>query len=117
MRLLQQGGRSRSRAIKYNRTLSRRLRFRRTPSRPRPPRPARTERSRNMGVHEARGTLSKAMKELMLRWADVKANWDDVQSSQFEETYLRNLEADLRVAAAAMDQVGQMLHQVRRDCE
>ncbi len=70
-----------------------------------------------MGVHEARGTLAKAMKELMQRWADVRANWDDVQSRQFEETYLRNLEADLRVAAAAMDQVGQMLHQVKRDCE
>ena len=70
-----------------------------------------------MGVHEARGTLAKSMKELMHRWADVRANWDDVQSRQFEETYLRNLEADLRVAAAAMDQVGQVLHQVRRDCE
>jgi hypothetical protein len=70
-----------------------------------------------MGMHEARGTLAKAHKELMLRWADVRANWDDAQSRQFEETYLRNLESDLRVAAAAMDQVGQMLHQVRRDCE
>jgi len=70
-----------------------------------------------MGVHEARGTLAKAHKELMLRWGDVRANWDDVQSRQFEETYLRNLAADLRVAAAAMDQVGQMLHQVKRDCE
>ena len=70
-----------------------------------------------MSVHEARGTLSKAMKELMTRWADVKGNWDDVQSRQFEETYLRNLESDLRVAASAMDQIAQVLHQVRRDCE
>ena len=70
-----------------------------------------------MGLHEARGTLAKAHKELMLRWADVRANWDDVQARQFEETYLRNLESDLRVAAAAMDQVAQTLHQVRRDCE
>lgn len=69
-----------------------------------------------MGVHEARGTLSKAMKELMLRWTDVRSNWDDAQARAFEETYLRNLEADLRMAAAAMDQVGQMLQQVRRDC-
>src|SRR5688500_13000250 len=103
MRLVPQGGRWRSRAIKYNRTPPpRRSRFRPTPN-PRPPNPRPptlrpTERSRNMGVHEARGTLSKAMKELMLRWSDVKSNWDDVQSRQFEETYLRNLEADLRVA-------------------
>jgi hypothetical protein len=70
-----------------------------------------------MGVHEARGTLAKAYKELMLRWADVRANWDDAQARQFEETYLRNLESDLRVAGSAMDQVGQVLHQIRRDCE
>ena len=70
-----------------------------------------------MGLHEARGTLAKAMKELTTRWADVRANWDDVQARQFEETYLRNLEADLRVAAAAMDQVAQVVNQVRRDCE
>jgi hypothetical protein len=70
-----------------------------------------------MGLHEARGTLAKAMKELTTRWGDVKANWDDVQARAFEETYLRNLEADLRVAAAAMDQVAQVVNQVRRDCE
>ena len=70
-----------------------------------------------MGLHEARGTLAKAMKELTTSWADVRANWDDVQARQFEETYLRNLEADLRVAAAAMDQVAQVVNQVRRDCE
>jgi uncharacterized protein YukE len=70
-----------------------------------------------MGVHEARGTLAKAFKELMNRWADVRANWDDAQAEAFEETYLRNLEADLRTAGGAMDQIGQVLHQVRRDCE
>ena len=70
-----------------------------------------------MGLHEARGTLAKSFKELMLRWADVRANWDDAQARAFEETYLRNLEADLRVAGAAMDQAAQLLNQVRRDCE
>ena len=70
-----------------------------------------------MGVHEARGTLGKAFKELMNRWADVRANWDDAQAAAFEETYLRNLEADLRTAGGAMDQISQVLHQVRRDCE
>ena len=70
-----------------------------------------------MGLHEARGTLAKSFKELMLRWADVRGNWDDAQARAFEETYLRNLEADLRVAGAAMDQAAQLLNQVRRDCE
>ena len=70
-----------------------------------------------MGMHEARGTLAKAHKELMLRWAEVRGNWDDPQARAFEEQVLRNLEADLRTAGSAMDNLGQLLHAVRRDCE
>ena len=70
-----------------------------------------------MGMHEARGTLSKAMKELLLRWRECRAQWDDVQAEEFEATYLFNLESDLKVAGAAMEQMSTLLHQVHRDCE
>jgi hypothetical protein len=70
-----------------------------------------------MGVHEARGNLAKSFKELMLRWQDTRAQWDDAQAEQFEESVLRNLESDLRTANSAMEQMGVLLHQVRRDCE
>jgi hypothetical protein len=70
-----------------------------------------------MGVHEARGTLSKAMKELLLRWSDTRAQWDDVMAEEFEKTYLDALESDLRTSASAMDQIGILLQQIRRDCE
>ena len=70
-----------------------------------------------MGMHEARGTLSKAFKELLLRWQDARSQWDDVQAEQFETTYLQNLESDLKVAGSAMDQLSILLHQVHRDCE
>jgi hypothetical protein len=70
-----------------------------------------------MGMYEARGTLAKAFKELTLRWADAHAQWDDAQSEQFETTYLRNLESDLKVAGSAMDQMAVLLNQARRDCD
>ena len=70
-----------------------------------------------MGVHESRGNLAKAIKELMLRWRDTRAVWDDARAEQFEQQYLRQLEADLRVAGSAMDQMGILIQQVRRDCE
>ena len=70
-----------------------------------------------MGVHEARGNLSKAFKELMLRWQETRAQWDDAQAEQFEETVLRDMESDLRTAHSAMDSMGILLGQVRRDCE
>lgn len=70
-----------------------------------------------MGMHEARGTLAKSYKELMLRWAEVRGSWDDAQSRHFEETVLRNLESDLKSASNAMDQMAILLSQARRDCE
>jgi hypothetical protein len=70
-----------------------------------------------MGVHESRGNLSKAFKELMLRWADTRQGWNDVRSEQFEQQYLIELENNLRMAGSAMDQIGILINQARRDCE
>ena len=70
-----------------------------------------------MGMHEARGTLAKAIKELNRRWIETRSEWADAQMEQFENTYMRNLESDLKTATTAMEQMTSLLHQVRRDCE
>ncbi|HEY8665501.1 MAG TPA: hypothetical protein VIL86_02495 [Tepidisphaeraceae bacterium] len=70
-----------------------------------------------MGVYEGRGALSKAIKELMLRWNETKLHWDDAVSERFEEAHLAPLEMDLRNATSAMDHMAVLLSQIRRDCE
>jgi hypothetical protein len=70
-----------------------------------------------MGVHEGRGTLARAMKDLMLRWQDTRSQWNDAQAKRFEEERLLNIEHDLRAAVSAMDSMAVLLAQVRRDCE
>ncbi len=70
-----------------------------------------------MGVHESRGNLAKAYKELMNRWLETRQSWDDARAEEFEQKYLRELEADLRTAGSAMDQMGILINQARRDCE
>ncbi len=70
-----------------------------------------------MGVFEGRAQLGKAMKELAMRWSETRMSWDDVQSTQFEETFIAALEADLRNATGAMDHIAIVLQQIRRDCE
>ena len=70
-----------------------------------------------MGVHESRGNLSKAFKDLMLRWAETKHGWNDARSEEFEQQYLLELESNLRAAGSAMDQMGILINQARRDCE
>ena len=70
-----------------------------------------------MGVHESRGNLTKAFKDLMLRWGETKAQWDDARSEEFEKQYMFELENTLRTAGSAMDQMGILINQARRDCE
>jgi hypothetical protein len=70
-----------------------------------------------MGVHEGRGTLARAMKDLMMRWQDCRSQWDDSQARRFESERLLNIEHDLRAAVSAMDSMSVLLAQIRRDCE
>jgi hypothetical protein len=70
-----------------------------------------------MGVYEGRGQLSKAMKQLQMRWQEAQSSWNDAASVQFEKKFLEPLEADLRTAVTAMDHMAAVLVQARRDCQ
>ena len=70
-----------------------------------------------MGVYEARGSLGKAYKELLLRWAEARSNWDDANARFFEEKFLGPIEQDLKQAIATMDTAAVLLSQIRRDCQ
>ena len=51
-----------------------------------------------MGVYEGRGGLTKATRELLLRWQDTKSNWQDAVADQFDKKYLEMLEKDVKTA-------------------
>jgi len=70
-----------------------------------------------MGVYEARGSLAKGMKDLLLRWGETKNDWNDAASMRFEKEFIFALEQDLRSAVAAMDHMAVLLQQARHDCE
>jgi hypothetical protein len=69
-----------------------------------------------MSMQDSRALLGKAIQELMFRWSETQSQWTDVMSEHFQAERLLPLEADLRTAAQAMDQMGQILNKVRRDC-
>ena len=70
-----------------------------------------------MGVQDGRATLTKAMKDLLARWADAEAQWNDVMAKNFKKNRLEPMTTDLRSANAAMDQMSQILNQAKRDCQ
>jgi hypothetical protein len=70
-----------------------------------------------MGVYEGRGQLSKALKNLMLRWVEARSQWEDSASQHFEEKFIQPIELDLKNAVGAMDHMAAVLAQVRKDCQ
>ena len=70
-----------------------------------------------MGMHEGRARLGKSVKELLMHWAETKTKWSDSAANGFEAKYLTPMEMDSRQAVNAMDHMGQILSQIRRDCE
>jgi hypothetical protein len=70
-----------------------------------------------MSIHESRGTLSDATKELFARWNDIQTVWHDAQSQEFEKTYLEPLQLTVRNALKAMEQLNLTLQTIKSDCQ
>lgn len=70
-----------------------------------------------MGVHEGQGQLSRATKDLVRRWAELKGVWQDANAKRFEETVLTPIEAEVRNASSAMAHMAMLLNGAKRDCQ
>lgn len=70
-----------------------------------------------MGVHEGQGQLSRATKDLIRRWAELKGVWTDTNAKRFEETVLVPIEVEVRNASASMAHMAMILGTARRDCQ
>lgn len=70
-----------------------------------------------MALQDSMGKMSRALKDLQIRWAEVRQHWKDEVAESFEERYLRAWERDFRSTAGQMDSMSVYLQQVRRDCE
>ena len=70
-----------------------------------------------MGVYEARGMLSKSIKQLENRWTETRTTWDDPRTREFEERFIVQIRADLQMAATAMDHIAVLLSRIHSECE
>jgi hypothetical protein len=67
-------------------------------------------------VSTDRAKLHNQLKDLRARWQDLQAIWDDSVRQEFEEGHLEELEARVRTALRAMDQLATVMIQARHDC-
>ncbi len=69
-----------------------------------------------MGLYEARGNLARSYKDLLLRWRNTRAVWNDEQAENLERDVLQPVERAIRTAGEAIDQMTAAVNAARRDC-
>ena len=70
-----------------------------------------------MCVHEGQGQLSRATKDLIRHWTELKSVWQDSNARRFEETVLVPIEMEVRNASSAMAHMAMILNNARRECQ
>jgi hypothetical protein len=70
-----------------------------------------------MRIDAGRGRLYEALKQLRRRWEDVEPLWTDAVRREFEEKVLEPLNLIADDALRAMDRLGQVFAQARRECQ
>ena len=60
--------------------------------------------------------LSSSLKTVRLRWEEVKKEWDDPVSQDFEEHTWAPIEAQVQAALRAIDRLGPILAKAKQEC-
>jgi hypothetical protein len=69
-----------------------------------------------MSIHAGRAKLNDAANKLKAGWQVVHEQWDDTMSRDFAARSLTPLEPSIRSTLGTMEQMGEVLRKIRRDC-
>jgi uncharacterized protein YukE len=61
------------------------------------------------------GQLTHAMSELNQRWSEVRGQWNDQASRDFDETYLRPIPGQMQALVAAVQALAATAEKAERD--
>jgi hypothetical protein len=70
-----------------------------------------------VSVEAPRYKLYSALKSLRASWEQAQDRWQDAVRHEFEEQFWNALEPAVLSALSALDRLGQVLRDARRDCE
>ena len=69
-----------------------------------------------MSVAESQAKLSRAARDLFVRWDQTTSSWRDENRRQFEKKYLALLRLELSKTKRAMEHIDTVLDRLRHDC-
>lgn len=69
-----------------------------------------------MSLNSGKGRLLRAIRDLHVKWERVREQWSDPVVIDFEREFVDELDTHVRTAAAAMEDMEELLVRARRDC-
>ncbi len=69
-----------------------------------------------MSVRASQTQLTDALKQFQQRWGRVRERWDDPRARELQKELVDPLEAMVRAAVAALDNVADLMTTAQRDC-
>ncbi len=61
--------------------------------------------------------LTALTKQLQVQWQQTRQAWTDAKAVEFEQRFMRELETVANVTCAGIDNLEQVLRNLRNDCE
>jgi hypothetical protein len=69
-----------------------------------------------MSLYAGSTELGSAMKSLTQVWDEVREVWTDVMAREFEETFMKDLDGQIRTTLTVMNHVSPILEKAKHDC-
>jgi hypothetical protein len=69
-----------------------------------------------MSLNAAQTGLTGAYKELRRRWDRITEQWDDPVSREIEESFLDELEPQIRQAVSGLAKMSEVMQAAEREC-
>ncbi|MFT4690881.1 MAG: hypothetical protein ACKVHO_15725 [Verrucomicrobiia bacterium] len=70
-----------------------------------------------MSLNASRNQLVAITKDLHNNWEQTRALWRDQKAADFERLYMRDVESAVSSAVNVMQELDELIQQVKRDCE
>ena len=61
--------------------------------------------------------LAALTQALLVKWGETRDSWRDERAEQFERTYIVELESSVENSLGVIEELDELLTQLRSDCE
>jgi hypothetical protein len=70
-----------------------------------------------VSLNVSRNQLIAITKDLHNNWEATRGLWRDQKAAEFEQRYMRDIESAVSTAVNVMQELDDVIQQVKRDCE